>query len=111
MPDRNQIEREALETYHRFVAQRDLIDKGDYGRVGEYDALFIRATTAVNNFTYRFARRAEADGLVVIDDPESIVKCTNKVFLAELLGRHGVATPRTEILHRDNSRCLVKIKN
>jgi len=80
----------------------DLIDKSDYGRVGEYDALFIRSTTAVNNITYRFARRAEADGLVVIDDPESIVKCTNKVFLAELLGRHGVPTPRTEILHRDN---------
>ncbi len=80
----------------------EFIDKDDYGRVAEFDALFIRATTAVDNYTYRFARRAEAEGLVVIDDPESIVKCTNKVFLAELLARHRMPTPRTEIIHRDN---------
>jgi glutathione synthase/RimK-type ligase-like ATP-grasp enzyme len=80
----------------------ELLEKDDYGRVAEFDALFIRSTTAVNNYTYRFARRAEAEGLVVIDDPESIVKCTNKVFLAELLARHRISTPRTEIIHRDN---------
>jgi glutathione synthase/RimK-type ligase-like ATP-grasp enzyme len=80
----------------------ELIDPDDYGRVAEFDALFIRTTTAVNHHTYRFARRAQAEGLVVIDDPESIVKCTNKVFLAEILSRHRVTMPRTEILHRDN---------
>jgi glutathione synthase/RimK-type ligase-like ATP-grasp enzyme len=80
----------------------EIIGPDDYGRVAEFDALFIRATTAVNHQTYRFARRAQAEGLVVIDDPESIVKCTNKVFLAELLSRHRVPVPRTEILHRDN---------
>jgi len=80
----------------------EFIDRNDYGRVAEFDALFIRSTTAVDNYTYRFARRAEAEGLIAIDDPESIVKCTNKVFLAELLARHGIPTPRTEILHRDN---------
>jgi glutathione synthase/RimK-type ligase-like ATP-grasp enzyme len=80
----------------------ELIDRDDYGRVAEFDALFIRATTAVDNYTYRFARRAEAEGLIVIDDPESIVKCTNKVFLAELMTRHRIPIPRTEILHRDN---------
>lgn len=80
----------------------ELIEPDDYGRVAEFDALFIRATTAVNHHTYRFARRAQAEGLVVIDDPESIVKCTNKVFLAEMLARHRVPIPRTEILHRDN---------
>ncbi len=80
----------------------EFIEKDDYGRVAEFDALFLRATTAVNDYTFRFARRAEAEGLVVIDDPESIVKCTNKVFLAELLARHRIPTPRTRILHRDN---------
>ena len=54
-------------------------------RLAEFDALFIRETTSVNHHTYRFARRAAAEGLVVIDDPESIVRCTNKVYLAELL--------------------------
>lgn len=80
----------------------EIIGKEDYGRLAEFDALFIRETTQVNHHTYRFARRAHAEELVVIDDPESILRCTNKVFLAELLTRHNIATPRTLILHRDN---------
>jgi glutathione synthase/RimK-type ligase-like ATP-grasp enzyme len=81
-----------------------LVDLGrnDVGRVAEFDALFIRETTAVNHYTYRFARRAAAEGLVVIDDPESIAKCSNKVYLAELLARHSIPVPRTLIVHRDN---------
>ncbi len=80
----------------------ELIEKDDFGRLAEFDALFIRETTSVNHHTYRFARRAMAEGLVVVDDPDSILKCTNKVFLAELLERHKIATPRTLIVHRDN---------
>jgi len=48
----------------------------------------------------RFARRAEAEGLVVIDSPGSILRCTNKVFQAEAFARHGIPCPRTVILHR-----------
>ncbi len=81
----------------------ELITPDDYGRLAEFDALFIRETTAVNHHTYRFARRAASEGLVVIDDPESIVRCTNKVYLAELLARHGVAIPRTLVVHRGNA--------
>lgn len=80
----------------------ELITKDDFARVVEFDALFIRETTFVNHYTYRFSRRAAAEGLVVIDDPESILKCTNKVYLAELLDRHDVPAPRTVILHDDN---------
>lgn len=80
----------------------EFITRDDFTRIGEFDALFIRETTSVNHHTYRFARRAVAEGLVVIDDPESILKCTNKVFLAELLERHHIAVPRTLIVHRDN---------
>ena len=80
----------------------ELIGKDDYGRLAEFDALFIRQTTAVNHFTYRFARRAAASGLVVVDDPQSIVRCANKVYLAELLDHHGIPTPRTLIVHKDN---------
>lgn len=75
----------------------------EIGRLAEFDALFIRETTAVNHHTYRFARRAAAEGLVVIDDPDSILKCTNKVYLAELLQRHGIAAPKTLLVHRDNT--------
>ena len=80
----------------------EVIDKEDYARIAEFDALFIRETTSVNHHTYRFSRRAEAEGLVVMDDPESILKCTNKVYLAELLDRNGIPAPRTIIVHRDN---------
>ena len=34
------------------------IDRNDYGRIAEFDALFIRETTYVDHPTYRFARRA-----------------------------------------------------
>lgn len=80
----------------------ELIGKDDYGRIPEFDALFIRDTTSVNHYTFRFARRAESEGLVVMDDPVSIVRCSNKVYLAELLNHHRIATPPTLILHRDN---------
>lgn len=80
----------------------ELITREDYSRINEFDALFIRETTSVNHHTYRFARRAAAEGLVVIDDPESILKCTNKVYLAELLNKHSVPAPKTVILNRDN---------
>jgi glutathione synthase/RimK-type ligase-like ATP-grasp enzyme len=68
------------------------------GRLAEFDALFIRETTSVNHHTYRFSRLAYAEGLVVIDDPWSILRCANKVYLAELLGRARIPTPKTFIL-------------
>jgi glutathione synthase/RimK-type ligase-like ATP-grasp enzyme len=80
----------------------EIIQKEDYGRLAEFDGLFIRETTSVNHHTYKFARGAAAQGLVVIDDPESILKCTNKVFLAELLQRYRISIPKTMIAHRDN---------
>ena len=82
--------------------QATVISRDDYSRLAEFDALFIRQTTAVNHFTFRFASRAQAEGLVVIDDPESILRCTNKVYLAELLDRHDILGPKTMIVHRDN---------
>ncbi len=80
----------------------ELIGREDFGRIPQFDALFLRETTRVNHHTYRFARRAAAEGLVVIDDPDSILKCTNKVFLAELLQRHKLAIPKSLIVHRGN---------
>jgi len=81
-----------------------IIDREDYGRIAEFDALFIRETTAVNHHTYRFARRAEAEGMVVIDDPRSIVRCTNKVYQAELFDKHEIPCPKTVVVHRENAR-------
>jgi glutathione synthase/RimK-type ligase-like ATP-grasp enzyme len=80
----------------------DFLDKSDYGHVAEYDALFIRETTAVNHHTYRFSRRAAREGLVVVDDPESILRCANKVYLAQLMERHRIPQPKTMLVHRAN---------
>lgn len=96
----------ALKRFIKAAQQLDLdvelITRDDYGRLAEFDALFIRETTSVNHHTYRFARRAAAEGLVVIDDPDSILKCTNKVYLAELMARHRIAAPKTSIVNRAN---------
>lgn len=70
----------------------------DFGRLAEFDALFIRETTNVNHHTYRFAKKAETEGLVVMDDPNSILRCTNKIYLADLLSRNKVPAPRYRLL-------------
>ena len=82
----------------------ELITKKDYARLAEYDALFIRETTAIDNHTYRFAKRAESEGMVVIDDPQSILRCTNKIYLANLLSTNAIATPATQILSKDRQK-------
>ncbi len=87
----------------------ELITKDDFSRINEFDALFIRETTGVNHHTYRFARKAAAEGLVVIDDPDSILKCTNKVYLSELLNRHSVPAPETVIIHSENAHSAPQI--
>ena len=80
----------------------ELITRDDANSLSEFDALFIRETTNVDHHTYRMARKAMAEGLVVIDSPESILRCSNKVYLAELLNRSKLPTPRTWILHSKN---------
>ena len=86
----------------------EVIGRDDFGSLAEFDALFIRETTSVNHHTYRFARRAKAEGLVVVDDPESILKCSNKVYLAELLDHHNIPTPRTSIVHKETLDMVLK---
>ena len=66
--------------------------------LAEYDGLFIRENTSIDNHTYRFARRAWQEGMPVIDDPISMIRCTNKVFLMELLGSNQVPMPQTVLL-------------
>jgi glutathione synthase/RimK-type ligase-like ATP-grasp enzyme len=95
-----------IKAAHSLGIDADVIGKDDYGRLAEYDGLFIRETTAVPHHTFRFAQRAQAEGLVVIDDPESILRCTNKVFQAELFARYELPCPRTVLVHRGNAEEL-----
>lgn len=77
-----------------------LIEKKDFSRLAEFDGLLIRETTAINHHTYLFAKKAESEGMVVIDDPMSILRCTNKVYLADLMRLNRIPTPRTYALQR-----------
>ena len=87
----------------------ELIGRADYHRLAEFDALFIRETTSVNHHTWRFSLRAQSEGLAVIDDPDSILKCANKVFLAEALRGAHIPIPETVIVNRDNYKETLEI--
>ena len=87
----------------------DPIERDDFARLAEYDGLFIRETTALNNHTYRFAHRAEREDMVVIDDPVSILRCTNKIYLNDLLKSRKLPVPRSEILIRDDPGKLARL--
>lgn len=80
----------------------DILGPDDINRVAEYDALFIRENTHVNHHTYRFARKAQSEGLAVMDAPDAILKCNNKVYLAERMLAADVPSPRTMIVHNEN---------
>jgi glutathione synthase/RimK-type ligase-like ATP-grasp enzyme len=84
----------------------ELIERKDYPELAEYDALFIRETTAIDHHTYRFATKAENEGMAVIDDSTSILRCTNKVYLAELLKGNRIPTPKTVVLDRSGVEAL-----
>lgn len=87
----------------------ELITAASANRLGEFDMLFIRQTTAINHLTFEMANRAWEQGLVVIDDPVSIVRCTNKLFLMELFARHRVPTPKSRLIHRNSPQALSQV--
>ncbi|MDQ8180141.1 RimK family protein [Pelagicoccus sp. SDUM812005] len=96
----------ALDAFCKAANQLDMraeiLTPRDLPRLMEFDALFIRETTRLDNHTMRFALKAERSGMVVIDDPESIRRCCNKVFLAELLRTHNIPTPNSTLVTRRN---------
>lgn len=92
--DRFKIAAEKIGFYTEFIT------KEDYARLTQFDALFIRATTNVNDYTYQFSRYAYAEGLMVIDDPWSILKCSNKLYFHESMKVQGVLTPKTLVVSR-----------
>jgi glutathione synthase/RimK-type ligase-like ATP-grasp enzyme len=98
---------------HKFIKAADqagfyaeLIYKDDLDKLIQFDALFIRETTFVNHHTFKFAKKAKSLGLAVIDDPDSILKCTNKVYLYELLNANKILAPKSYVISKDNYKSL-----
>jgi glutathione synthase/RimK-type ligase-like ATP-grasp enzyme len=94
---------EKLNIYAEIIAPKDL------SRLSSFDALFIRQSTEVNNETYAFARKAQQEGIAIVDYPDAILKCCNKVYMAEALNNANIATPKTIIIHKDNKQETLKI--
>mgnify|MGYP001953198220 CR=1 FL=1 len=80
------------------------IGPDDFTLLGQFDALFIRETTAIDHHTYKLAAKAEKNGLVVMDDARSILRCCNKVFLHDAFSYQKVPSPRTEVVISSNEQ-------
>jgi glutathione synthase/RimK-type ligase-like ATP-grasp enzyme len=74
----------------------------DISKIPKMDALFIRARTDPMNITYVAARMAALHGIPVIDDPQSIQICSDKINMYSHLIKKGVSMPRTEFLSRND---------
>ena len=76
----------------------DVLFRPDMYKIPECDALFIRALTDPLNAAYVAARLAQIHGLRVIDDPESILVCCDKVHMYRRVQAAGVPMPETLFL-------------
>ncbi|MEM5565250.1 RimK family protein [Psychroserpens sp. AS72] len=97
-----------LEIAEKMNIYAEIIEPKDLSRLSSFDALFIRQSTEVNNETYAFARKAQQEGIAIVDYPDAILKCCNKVFMAEALNNANIATPKTVIIHKDNKHDVLK---
>ncbi|MFH1699467.1 MAG: RimK family alpha-L-glutamate ligase [Candidatus Zixiibacteriota bacterium] len=78
----------------------DFLFRPDMYKIREYDAIFIRALTDPLNSAYVAARTAEMNGIKVIDDPDSIRICCDKVNMYQRLINSGIPIPETRIINR-----------
>ncbi|MDR6301140.1 RimK family protein [Mesonia maritima] len=86
----------------------EVISPKDLSRLSAFDALLIRQSTEVNNEAYTFARKAQQENIALVDYPDAILKCCNKVFMAEAMQNAGVSAPKTKIIHQDNIQAILK---
>jgi len=105
------------EAINRFVAAAarcniaaEVVMAQQLQQLSAYDALFIRETTAIDHYTYRLASRAEESGLVVIDDPSSILRCCNKVYLHDAFSYQGVPSLKTKVVSAADEQALEVIE-
>jgi glutathione synthase/RimK-type ligase-like ATP-grasp enzyme len=106
--------REAIKRFIRAAARQNIhaepVRAAELGNISQYDALFIREGTAINHHTYELACQAEDAGLVVIDDPASILRCCNKVFLHDAFDYRGVTSLRTQVVADAGAATLERLE-
>lgn len=107
--------KEAISRFIRAAAKvgihAETVTAQNMQQLSQFDALFIRETTAIDHHTYRMAIRAEQEGLVVMDDPTSILRCCNKVFLHDAFTYNKVPSLRTHVVTGATSDDIDAIEN
>lgn len=98
-----------LEIAKKMNIHAELITEEEATRLMEFDALFIRTTTSLNHFTFHLSQKATLNDMAVIDDPLSIIRCTNKVYLNELLDREKIPAPASMLIFRSNENSFEHI--
>jgi glutathione synthase/RimK-type ligase-like ATP-grasp enzyme len=91
------FKRTAENTGHQF----NFLFKENIQEIPKYNAIFIRATTDPLYTAYIVSRTAWELGLKVIDDPESIQICANKIHQYALLEKFNVPHIPTVFLNKD----------
>ena len=79
----------------------DFLFRSEIMSIPRYDGLLIRALTDPLNTSYVAARLAQVNGLRVIDEPDSILVCCDKVNMYQHLMRADVPMPDTCFLTDD----------
>lgn len=101
-PSNSKAIRKFVEIAEKMNFYVEVISPKDLSRLSAFDAIFIRQSTEVNNEAYAFARKAQQEDIAIVDYPDAILKCCNKVFMAEALQNANIPTPKTVIVHKDN---------
>jgi glutathione synthase/RimK-type ligase-like ATP-grasp enzyme len=98
-------EYKALENFRRVAHEKghtfDFMFREGISEIPKYDAVFIRATTDPLFTAYVVSKTAWELGLKVIDDPESIQICGNKIHLYDLFKKYDVPHSPTLFLNKD----------
>lgn len=102
---RSSVELEALSNF-RMAAfelghQLDFLFKNELKYLTNYDGVFVRALTDPLNTSYVVARTAEMAGMRVLDHPESIRICCDKVNMYARLSARNVPMPETRFLEEN----------
>ncbi len=86
---------------HQLGHKLEYIFRSDIEKIPNYDALFIRSLTDPLNAAYVASRTAELSGMRVIDDPDSIIICCDKINMYLHLMRNNVRILRPGSLGRE----------
>ena len=72
----------------------------DLRKIAKMDALFLRSRTDPMNISFVAAKMAEFEGIPVIDDPDSIQICSDKVNMYLHLMKQHISMPETVFLRK-----------